>query len=196
MRAVSEPVTRLDTRRSDAALVQAALEGDASAKEALFRRHVGMASGLSLRLLGRDEELEDIVQESFTVVFGTLERLERPQAFASWLATIVTRTTIATIRRRRLLSRLGLIRGDPVQVEALVAPTAPPDVAADLSAVYRLVASLPPKERVVLVLRRVEELTLPEIVEQTGWSLAAVKRALVRAEARLELRPAREEEAS
>jgi RNA polymerase sigma-70 factor, ECF subfamily len=196
MRAMGEPVTRLETRRSDAALVQAALDGDASAKEALFRRHVGMASGLSLRLLGRDEELEDIVQESFLVAFGSLGRLERPQAFASWLASIVTRTAIATIRRRRLLSRLGLIRGEPVPVEELVAPTAPPDVAADLSAVYRLVASLPLKERVVLVLRRVEELTLPEIVEQTGWSLAAVKRALVRAEARLELGPPRAEEAS
>lgn len=191
---MAEAVTRLDQRRPDGALVAAALEGDLGAKEALFRRYVAMASGLSLRLLGQDAELEDIVQESFTVAFGSLHTLERPQAFASWLAAIVTRTTIATIRRRRLLSRLGLLRGAPVQVETLIAATAPPDVAAELSAVYRLVADLPLKERVVLVLRRVEELTLPEIVTQTGWSLAAVKRALVRAEARLDVPPPRREE--
>ena len=53
----------------------------------------------------------------------------------------------------------------------------------------RLVATLPLKERVVLVLRRIEELSLQEIVDQTGWSLAAVKRALVRAEGRLDLPP-------
>jgi RNA polymerase sigma-70 factor, ECF subfamily len=180
-----DSVTRLDPRRTDAGLVAAALEGDEKAKEALFRRHVGMVSGLSLRLLGRDAELEDIVQESFTVAFGSLHKLDRPQAFAAWLAAIATRTTIATIRRRRFLARLGLLRGESVQIDTLVAPAAPPDVVAELAAVYRLVATLPLKERVVLVLRRVEELSLQEIVEQTGWSLAAVKRALVRAEERL-----------
>ena len=189
---MTEPVTRLDARRTDAALVTAALEGDEKAKETLFRRHVGMVSGLSLRLLGRDAELEDIVQESFTIAFGSLHKLDRPQAFASWLASIVTRTTIATIRRRRFLTRIGLLRGEPVQIETLVAPSAPPDIAAELSAVYRRVATLPLKERVVLVLRRVEELSMQEIVEQTGWSLAAVKRALVRAEAGLELASPRE----
>lgn len=186
---MTETVTRLDPRRTDAGLVAAALEGDAKAKETLFRRHVGMASGLCFRLLGRDGELEDIVQESFTVAFASLHKLDRPQAFAAWLSAIVTHTTVATIRRRRLLTRLGLLRGEPVQIETLVAPAAPPDVVAELAAVYRLVATLPPKERVVLVLRRVEELSMQEIVEQTGWSLAAVKRALVRAEARLDLPP-------
>ena len=186
---MTEAVTRLDPRRPDGALVTAALDGDEKAKEALFRRHVGMVSGLALRLLGRDSELEDIVQESFTIAFGSLHKLERPQAFAAWLAAIVTRTTIATIRRRRLLARLGLVRGEPVQIETLVAPSAPPDIAAELAAVYRLVTTLPLKERVVLVLRRVEELSLQEIVDQTGWSLAAVKRALVRAEGRLDLPP-------
>lgn len=184
---MAELVTRLDPRRSDAALVAAALEGDERAKEALFRRHVGMVSGLSYRLLGRDAELEDIVQESFSQAFAALHKLERPQAFASWLASIVTRNTIATIRRRRLLARLGFLRGEPVHLETLIAPTAPPDVAAELSAVYRVIAKLPVKERVVLVLRRVEEFSLQEIVEQTGWSLATVKRALVRAEGLLEV---------
>jgi RNA polymerase sigma-70 factor (ECF subfamily) len=188
-RSMTESVTRLDPRPTDAGLVKAALEGDEKAKEALFRRHVGMVSGLSYRLLGRDSELEDIVQESFTIAFGSLHKLERPQGFAAWLAAITTRTTIATIRRRRLLARLGLLRGELVQIETLVAPSAPPDVAAELAAVYRLVATLPVKERVVLVLRRVEELSMQEIVDQTGWSLAAVKRALVRAEGRLDLPP-------
>jgi RNA polymerase sigma-70 factor (ECF subfamily) len=186
---MNEKVTRLDARPTDAVLVASALEGEASAKEALFRRHVPMVSGLAFRLLGRDAELEDVVQESFTVAFASLHKLTRPQAFASWLASIVTGTTIATIRRRRLLSRFGLLRREPVQLETLIARTAPPDVAAELAAVYRVIDKLPTKERVVLVLRRVEELSVAEIAEQTGWSLAAVKRRLARAESMLELPP-------
>lgn len=184
-------VTRLETRPTDAALVTAALAGDMNAKEALFRRHVGLVSGLAFRLLGRDAELEDVIQESFTVAFASLPRLTKPQAFASWLATIVTGTTIATIRRRRLLGRLGLLRREPVQLETLISKAAPPDVAAELAAVYRIIDTLPTKERVVLVLRRVEEYSLLEIVEHTGWSLAAVKRRLARAESLLDPSPPR-----
>jgi RNA polymerase sigma-70 factor (ECF subfamily) len=188
-------VTKLDARATDGALVTAAQAGDIAAKEALFRRHVGFVSGLAYRLLGRDTELEDVIQESFTVAFASLSKLARPQAFASWLATIVTGTTIATIRRRRMLARFGLLRQDPVQLEALIAKTAPPDVAAELSAVYGIIDTLPTKERVVLILRRVEEYSLQEIVEQTGWSLAAVKRRLANAESLLDAppRPRRED---
>jgi RNA polymerase sigma-70 factor, ECF subfamily len=187
-------VTRLEARPTDGALVTAAQAGDVRAKEALFRRHVGLVSGLAFRLLGRDAELEDVIQESFAVAFASLPKLSRPQAFASWLATIVTGTTIATIRRRRLLARFGLLRREPVQLETLIATTAPPDVAAELAAVYRIIDTLPTKERVVLVLRRVEEYSLLEIVEHTGWSLAAVKRRLARAESLLDVPPRRGQE--
>jgi RNA polymerase sigma-70 factor, ECF subfamily len=175
-------LVRLEDRPTDADLVIAARGGDLAAKEALFRRYVGMASAAAYRLLGRDSELEDIVQESFLTALASLARLERPQAFSAWLTRIVVGTAVATLRRRRLLTRLGLLRPEPVQLESLVAHQAPPDVAVELRAVYRLLDSLPTAERVVLVLRRVEQLSLQEVADQTSWSLATVKRKLARAE--------------
>ena len=44
----------------------------------------------------------------------------------------------------------------------------------------------PTAERVVLVLRRVEQLTIAEVAERTGWSPATVKRKLARAEKHLD----------
>jgi RNA polymerase sigma-70 factor (ECF subfamily) len=175
-------LVRLEQRSTDAELVEAARGGDRAAKEALYRRYVGMASASTYRLLGRDSELEDIVQESFVTALASLSRLERPQAFSAWLTRIVVGTAVATLRRRRLLTRLGLLRPEPAQIDTLVSPQAPPDVAAELRAVYRVLESLPTAERVVLVLRRVEQLSLQEVAEQTSWSLATVKRKLARAE--------------
>jgi RNA polymerase sigma-70 factor (ECF subfamily) len=157
-----------------------------SAKEALFHRYATMAHGIAYRLLGHDRDLEDIVQESFTMAFASLRRLERTQAFASWFSTIVTGVAIKAIRERRLLARLGFVRGTPVQLESLISPTAPPDVAAELRAVYALIDALPTAERVVLVLRRVDQLSVEEIVERTGMPLGTVKRKLAAATARLE----------
>ena len=182
---MNEKVTRIDSRPADGALVIAAREGDMRAKKALFERYVGVASGQAYRLLGRDQDLDDVVQESFVKAFASLEKLLNPQAFASWFASIVTGTAVSVIRRRRLLARLGLSRLEPIPLDSLVGSTAPPDVAMELRTVYAAIDSLPTRERVVLILRRVEELELDEIARRTGWSLATVKRDLVRATARL-----------
>ena len=182
---MNEKVTRIDSRPADGALVIAAREGDMRAKKALFERYVGVASGQAYRLLGRDQDLDDVVQESFVKAFASLEKLLNPQAFASWFASIVTGTAVSVIRRRRLLARLGLSRLEPIPLDSLVGSTAPPDVAMELRTVYAAIDSLPTRERVVLILRRVEELELDELARRTGWSLATVKRELVRATARL-----------
>ncbi|MEZ4370057.1 MAG: RNA polymerase sigma factor [Polyangiaceae bacterium] len=183
---MAQNVLELPPRASDAELVSGALAGDARAKEQLYKRHVRMAAATAYRLLGGDADLEDVVQDSFVAAFATLGKLENGDAFPGWLSRIVTRTSIDTIRRRRLLARLGILRLQPIHVETIVSPTAPPEVAAELSAVYRALQQLPTAERVVLVLRRVEQLTIAEVAERTGWSPATVKRKLARAEQRLD----------
>ena len=170
---------------SDAALVLAARGGEAWAQEALFRRHLGLALGLSQRLIGRREEAEDVVQDAFFDAFARLDRLENPQAFAAWLATIVVHRVGKHLRRRQLLIRLGLRAASQVDPDSLISPAAPPEVVAELRAVYCVLEDLPPEQRVALVLRRVEGLELAEIARQMKLSLATVKRRLAVAEAQL-----------
>jgi RNA polymerase sigma-70 factor (ECF subfamily) len=183
---LSDPVSGVDNRPSDAELVTSSRRGNLGAKEELFLRYLEMASGLAYRLMGSDAELEDIVQESFTAAFASLHKLEKPQAFAAWFSAIVTGTSIAVLRRRRLLSRLGLRPRQPIALDSLVGPSVPQDLAVELRTLYGAIDALPPDERVILILRRVEHLGLEEIAQQTGWSLATVKRRLARATARLE----------
>jgi RNA polymerase sigma-70 factor (ECF subfamily) len=177
------PVTRSGAGPTDAALVVAARAGEDWAREALFRRHAPMVAGMAFRLLGRDEDVDDLVQDSFVEALRSLDRLQAPQAFASWLASIVVRTSSKVIRRRRLLTRLGLRRGDGgVDVDAVVSPSAPPDVATELRALYARIEALPARERVALVLRRVEGLGIDEIAALVGASPATVKRRVAEAE--------------
>lgn len=178
---MAEVLVRLE-RVEDDELVRSALDGDLDAKRQLFERYVSLASAIAFRLTGSDTDLEDIVQDSFIAAFEGLARLAQPAAFRGWLSAIVTRTAIATLRKRRLLRRLGLLRPEPLRMELLTAPSAPPDVVAELQRVYALVERLPAPERVTLILRRLEQLPLEQIAEQTGASLATVKRRLARGE--------------
>ncbi|HMJ15861.1 MAG TPA: sigma-70 family RNA polymerase sigma factor [Polyangiaceae bacterium] len=171
---------------SDAALVLSARAGERWAQEALFRRHAMMANNLAHRLLLSDSDLDDLVQDSFIAAFESLDRLVDPQAFASWLCSIIVRTAHKRLRRKRLLERLGLLRPSPVDLDVLATRSTPPDVATELRKLYAVVQRLPAEERVVLLLRRVEGLTVGEIAEQLGRSPATVKRRLERAHAKLE----------
>jgi RNA polymerase sigma-70 factor (ECF subfamily) len=172
---------------SDAALVVAARAGEDWAREALFRRYARMVFGLVYRLLGRDPELEDLVQDCFAQALAHLHRLGEPQAFAGWLTALVVRTTHKTLRRRGVARRLGLrSREEPVDMDTVISPQAPPDVQAELRAIYRLLDGLPATQRVALVLRRVEGMSQDEVAQAMGISVSSAKRYIAQAEAALE----------
>jgi RNA polymerase sigma-70 factor (ECF subfamily) len=177
--------TRSGAGPSDAALVVAARANERWAQEALFRRHAAMVNGLAFRLVGRDADLDDLVQDCFAEAWRSLGRLSEPAAFSSWLGAIVVRTAHKLIRRRRLLARLGFRDAGAIEVDQLISPAAPADLRAELRAVYTVVESLPAATRVAFVLRRVEGLALEEIVTLTGASLATVKRRIAEGERRI-----------
>lgn len=191
----SEPTTRTQSGAgpSDAALVVAARAGEAWAQEALYRRYARMVNGLAWRLMPGDSDVEDLVQDVFIQALDSLDRLTEPAAFGSWVGSITVRTAHKRIRRKRLKLRLGLARREPIDVDAVVSSSAPPDVASELRALYRLLDELPTEARIALVLRRVEGMQLAEIAEHMKLSLATVKRRLETAESMLAERAGRGE---
>jgi RNA polymerase sigma-70 factor (ECF subfamily) len=172
--------------QTDAVLVVAARAGDERAREALCRRHMRLVLGLAQRVLAGREAADDVAQDAFVEAFQRLDTLQNPQAFASWMSSIVVRRAGKHLRRARLLTRLGL--RSPVQIDpnSLIAQNAPADVMHELRGVYSILAGLPPEERVALILRRVDGMELQEIARHMGLSLATIKRRLSAAEARLE----------
>jgi RNA polymerase sigma-70 factor (ECF subfamily) len=184
---VSTQQLRADVSPSDGDLVIAARSGEPWAQEALFKRYRQMVAGMSSRLVPWSE-VDDLLQDSFVEAFRSLHRLNDPEAFFRWLASIVVRTAHKLRRRRRLLFRLGLLRDQPVDIDAIVSPTAPPDVIAEIHQVYEVLEHLPAEAQIALILRRIEGMSLGEIAHHMKRSLATVKRRLVEAELVLEKR--------
>lgn len=163
----------------------AARAGESWAQKALFQRYARMVTALAQRMLIDRHEADDLVQDVFVHALERLDSLENPQAFASWIGSIVVRTASKRLRKRRLLQRLGLVRGTPFDLETVVAPDTPQDAAAELRVLYGIVDRLPTEERMALLLRRVEGMEIAEIASAMAISVATVKRRLSAAEARL-----------
>lgn len=186
MPAQSGSPTILGADPTDAELVVAARAGESWAQEALFRRHARMAIGLAHRLLPHDAEVDDLLQDCFVQALNRLQTLQNPQAFAAWLGSIVVHAVGKRLRRQKLLSRLGLRAPESIDTQSIASPTAPGEVVVALRRVYGVLASLPPEQRIALVLRRVERMEIPQIAEYMGLSVSTVKRRLKTAEEEIE----------
>ncbi len=173
-------------RPTDADVVRAAQAEELWAFEALYRRNAPLAYGVVRRLLGTDEDVDDVVQDAFIAAFGKISALQNPDAFRSWLLRIAVGKVSRVIRKRRVLAAVGLrSRESRPDVDQFLGPSAPPDVALELGRLYEAVVALPTDDRIALLLRRVEGQSLEEIAEITSCSLATVKRRLARADAAL-----------
>src|ERR1051325_10698207 len=76
--------------------------------EALYRTYARYVASIALRLLGRDDEVDDVVQEVFISALRGLRNLREPGAIRGWLATVTVRIARRKLRRRRLWAFVGL----------------------------------------------------------------------------------------
>lgn len=172
---------------SDAALVVAAIAGERSAAEALFRRHAPRVNVLAFRLLGRTADVDDLVQEAFARAFTSLESLRDPSAFASWIHGIAVRTALVWIRRRRILATIGYGRESlRVDLDAVTAHVASPEKAIELRRAYVAIEKMPAHVRVPLVLHRIDGMSLEEVARVMNVSIATVKRRIAEGAQKLE----------
>jgi RNA polymerase sigma-70 factor (ECF subfamily) len=149
----------------------------------LFRRFSVEVNNLVWRLLGADAEHNDIVQQVFFKALGSWRTLREPEHLGTWIRTITVNTVYQELRRRET-SRL-FARAIPASIlhRDLVREVEARDF---LRAALALIERLPPKERIVFVLRFVEEKAIEEVAELCQVSLGTVKRRLRRAEERFQ----------
>lgn len=152
--------------------------------EAVFRRFSPYVAQVGTRILGRVDDVEDLVQEVFFDAHRSLGTLRDPGAIKSWLATIAVRHATRRLRRRRLLSFVGLDAA--VDSGALVDGGASPEHVAALASVYRVLDRVSAEARIAWVLRMVEDEPLEKVAEVCGCSRATAHRRLMEAQAALD----------
>src|SRR5207253_3230020 len=70
--------------------------------DSAYRRYARYVAAVALRLIGRDDEVDDVVQEVFLTALRKLGGLRDPEAIRGWLATVTVRVAGRRLRRRRM----------------------------------------------------------------------------------------------
>jgi RNA polymerase sigma-70 factor, ECF subfamily len=182
--------------RTDAELIADVLSGHAANFEILVERHSPRIFAIARRYARRDSEVEDIVQEVWLKSYQKLATFRGDAPFEHWLARLAVHTCYDFLRahkRNREWTFSELTEPEQDWLDRVV--TSPDEggesAAAARQLVERLLEDLSPPARLVITLLEIEERSVREIAELTGWSVPLVKVRAFRARAEMKKQLAR-----
>ena len=146
----------------------------------VYRDHAGYVAAIGYRLLGRNHEVDDLVQDVFVEACKGLETLRRPGAVRGWLATIAVRQVGRRLQLKRMRRTLGLER-EPLEPHDVAGKGIAPDDQATLGRVYAVLEEVPVPERLAWTLRHVQGEKLERVAALCSCSLATAKRRIAAA---------------
>ena len=140
--------------------------GDERAFALLYDRFAARMYRVALRILGRREDAEDVVQDVFMAVVRSRERLANVSDLTAYL--------FASLRRTAGRCALRSARSPKASQAAVLDAAAPLEQTADYPDCLRLqqaIRSLPDEQREVIALKIDGELTFAQIAQIMGVSI-------------------------
>jgi RNA polymerase sigma-70 factor (ECF subfamily) len=175
----------------EANLIASAQQGKMDAFNELVLTYQQQVYNLAYRIMGDPASASDATQEAFISAYQSLERF-RGGSFKSYLMRIVSNKCYDELRRRKRRPATSFEDFGEVDEEAnpaLINGGEGPEEHTERQAMARVIQAgietLPPDQRVTLVLSDVQGMSYREIAETTEAPLGTVKSRLARARGKL-----------
>lgn len=154
------------------------LDGDTAAFELLMRRHNQRLYRLACSVVG-ERDAEDVVQEAYLRAFRALADFEGRSSLATWMSRITLHEALR-VRRKNAKLRIESEDGDAWPSEAS-GPLDRVEQDEEHTRVVDALSALPLRQRTVLMLRLIEDLSTRDTATILGISEPNVKVLLHRA---------------
>lgn len=167
-------------------MLQIQATGDHELFRELIERHQTAVIGTVAKMLGSNNQAEDLAQQVFLRLWKSRERYKPTAKFTTFLYTITRNLVFNESRRksRRKESSLDAQKED-FALEIPANPNQQPDneqLMTELGeAIDQAIAELPEKQRMAVILRRYQNLPYEEIATVLDLTVSAVKSQLFRA---------------
>ncbi len=175
--------------RDDRELLQAHVDGDTEASDALFTRHRDRLWAVALRTTGHREDAADALQDALVAAHRRAASYRGEAAVTTWLHRIVVNACLDRIRRARVRAADPLpddLEDHPPR--AAGAPRGPEEqllAREQRDRVLAALAALPAEQRACLVLVDMEARPVAEVAEILEVPVGTVKSRCARGRARL-----------
>jgi RNA polymerase sigma-70 factor (ECF subfamily) len=175
---------------TDAELIAAVLKGQTASFEPLVQKYSPRVFATARRYARRESEVEDIVQEVWLKSFQKLATFRGDAPFEHWLMRLAVRTCYDFLRGHQRNRETAFSEMSETEEDWLNRFVANPDDTSESAAaarqlVGRVLEQLSPPARMVITLLEIEERSVKEIAQLTGWSVPLVKVRAFRARAEM-----------
>ena len=164
--------------------VEKAKQGDQKAKEVLYTETCQSVYFLARNMVKSDEDAMDIVHDSYICVFQSLDNIKNAAGFKSYLRSTVANRCKNYLKKAKPMHLSDMTEdGEEFELEDVDGEI--PDELLEnkdvIECVRRVVESLPEEQRMCVILRYYDEMSLQEIADTLEISLGTVKSRLSRA---------------
>ena len=161
----------------DDSYIDSVLSGDTESFRYFIRTYQDMAFNLAVSIVKDDHYAEEVVQDAFMKAVNGLSSFKRTAKFKSWFYRIVVNESFQRLKKMKR-QQLSFGSEEMINVSDESVEHGDGYWANQISIALKI---LPPKESIVLNLFYLEENSLKEVSDITGWSLSNVKVLLHRA---------------
>jgi RNA polymerase sigma factor (sigma-70 family) len=174
-----------------AQLVRRVLEGEDTAWEELLKALTPVVSRVVCAHLRRNSDREDVVQEVLTRVFLHIRSFRQSGSMESWVSRIAINTCHDWLRKMKARPAINWTDLDASEADMLLRSFSGhlPNVEEDRTALFelldKLIATLKPREQIVIRLLDLEDRSVQDVSKLTGWGASKVKVTAMRARRKL-----------
>ncbi len=172
-------------------VITRAQAGEPAAFNELVRAYRKRILGTVFRLIGRQEDVEDVGQEVFIRLYNSLDQLRTPEVFEPWLYRLTVNAAYDYLRRQRRQgeSRMADLTEEQVALADAAAGGRVALEEKEKGQIRELVGALldqvSEEDRILLTLKEVEGLSLKELEQIYQVNENALKVRLFRARQRV-----------
>ncbi len=180
------PVRALPSALDDRELAARCVAGDRTAQRRLFDREKRQVYATLFRILGSNQQLDDLLQDVFLSVFRGLHTFRGESSLSTWIDRCAVRTAFAYIRNKRGRNHLELVAEnvpaeDPSAERRALAREA-------TRRLYDTLDKLDPKHRLAFTLHAIDGRPVAEVADLMQATLVATKARVWRARRYVEKR--------
>lgn len=176
--------------RTEAELIAAAVQGDPASFEPLIQKYSPRVFATARRYARLEREIEDIAQEVWIKAYQKLASFRGDAPFEHWLMRLAVRTCYDFLRshqrnRESAFSEISDAEDNWLERFAVAPESASEDAAAAKQLIQRILDQMSPAGKLIITLLEIEERSVKEIADLTGWSVPLVKVRAFRARAEM-----------
>jgi RNA polymerase sigma factor (sigma-70 family) len=142
----------------------------------LFGKYKRYVAKIGNAILGRHDDVEDVIQDVFLAVHHDLHKLRDAACTKGWIATITVRIARQRVSERLLQQRIRELPA--IDLEAAANPAASAEHKADLSGMLQVMLKMPPMLIAAWLLKHVEDEPLGRIAMLCGCSESTAQRRI------------------